>query len=104
MSVWHLLLGICFGMPIMAAFDVAKRANAGIPGYILALAIALLMGAVFAWIMWASGKAIGVKIQQRSPTRREWYFRGLYLGAVVWIVVVALAAQRILSLALHVAI
>jgi len=78
-------------MPTMAAFDLARRANAGIAGYILALAIALLMGAVFTWIMWASGKAIGAKIQQRSLARREWYFRGLYFGAVVWIVVVALA-------------
>ena len=88
----------------MAAFDVAKRANAGTSAYVLAFALALLMGAVFAWIMWASGKAIGEKIQNRSTMRREWYFRGLYLGAVAWIVVVALAAQRILSLALHVAI
>jgi hypothetical protein len=81
-----------------------KTAKAGIAGYILAIAIALFMGAVFAWIMWVSGKAIGAKIQQRSSSLREWYFRGLYLAAVAWIVVVGLVAQRILSLALHVAI
>jgi hypothetical protein len=88
----------------MAALDTAKQARAGIAGYILAIAIALSMGAVFTWIMWASGKAIGAKIQQRSPSLREWYFRALYLAAVAWIVVVALAAQRVLSLALHVAV
>ena len=91
-------------MPTMAALDTAKRAKTGIAGYFLAIAIAFLMGAVFAWIMWASGKAIGANIQRRSPSLREWYFRALYLAAVVWIIVVALAAQQVLSLALHVAV
>lgn len=91
-------------MPTMAALDIAKQAKTGLIGYTFAIAIALFLGVTSASLMWAAGKAIGAKIQEQSPALKERYSRGLYFGAVIWIVVVALVAQRVLSLALHVAV
>ena len=104
MTLFHLLLGICFLMPTGAALDVAKAAKAGLAGYILAIAMALVMGFVFAWTLYASSKMIWMKTLERSSPFKEWCARGLYFAAVIWIFVAALAAQWVISIALHVVV
>jgi hypothetical protein len=101
MTLWHLLVGICFAMPIMAAIDTARQAKVHIVGYVLAITIALVMGSGFAWIMWATGRAVGTKIEQRSVLWQKWCFRGLYFAALLWIVVAGVVAQQVLLIALR---
>jgi hypothetical protein len=101
MMLWHLLVGICFAMPIMAAIDTARQTKANLVGYLLAIGIASVMGSGFAWIMWATARVVGTKIEQRSVSLKTWYFRGLYFAAVLWIVVAGVVAQRVLSIALR---
>ena len=101
MTLWHLLVGMCFATPFVAAFDTATKAKAGLGGYALALALALVMGAGFGWLLWTTGGAVGERIQQRSSSLQAWYFRALYFSAVVWIVVVGLVAQQTLSTVLR---
>jgi hypothetical protein len=104
MTLWHLLEGMCFAMPTAAALAVARAAKAGLAGYILAIAIALVMGLVFAWTLHASGKMIWMRTLGRSLSFKEWCARGLYFAAVIWIFVAALAAQWVISIALHVVV
>jgi hypothetical protein len=101
MTLFHLLLGICFLMPFGAALDVAKVGKAGPVGYILAFAIALVMGFVFAWILYTSGKMLWKKTMHRSSSLKELYAVGLYFVAVIWIVFSDVAAHWVLSFALH---
>ena len=104
MTLFHLLLGICFSVPSFAALDLAKAARAGLAGYILAIAIALVMGFVLAWTLYASNKMVWMKTLDRSSSFKEWCARGLYFAAVIWIFVAALAAQWVISIALHVVV
>ena len=85
----------------MAAIDAARQAKAQLVGYALALGIALVMGSGLAWIMWATGRAVGVKVEQWSVSRQKWWFPALYFAAVLWIVVAGVTAQKVLSIALR---
>jgi len=101
MTLWHLLSGMCFLVPLVAALDTATHAKSGPVGYLLAVGIGLVMGAAFTWIMSTTGRVVGARIKQRPVSQQEWYFRALYFAAVLWIVVVGFVAQRVLSATLR---
>ena len=95
MTVWDLLTGLCFGMPIGGALAPAGLAKAGIGGYAFAITIGVVLGVCCAWMMRVAGNAVVAKLQRRpdwlaaAPLRRL-FFGGFIFAVVLWIVFVLL--------------
>ena len=85
-TLWDLLTAVCFAMPIAGALASAKDAKVGWGGYIVAITIALALGGFCAWAMRTVGHAIAARSERHSVSLGEWYFRALYLAAILWIV------------------
>jgi uncharacterized membrane-anchored protein len=88
-------------MPVVAALDTATRADAGLPGFVLVIAIGMAMGSLFSWLLWTTGRVVGKNILHRRSPSQRWYFRALYFAALLWIIVVGVVAQHTLPVALR---
>ncbi len=101
MAIWDLLNGICLVMPVYAAFQGARHANAGIGGYALVIAIGLAMGIGCTFGMWTIGERIVAAVSPYPKSKQERYFIGLYVAAGLWLLVVALLADWVISASIH---
>jgi hypothetical protein len=79
--------------PITASLCVARRANVGVAGYMLAISVGIALGAFFGWTMWASHWIVGNKITRAAPAKEEWYCRALYFTKLLWIMLAAIVGQ-----------
>ena len=86
MTLWDLLIGVCFAMPVGGALASAKLAKAGFTGYVLAITTGLALGACFVWTMWTVGKAVRAYTKRQPVSSQERNYRALYFGAMLWIV------------------
>src|SRR5438046_6989201 len=90
-SLWDLLTGVCVTASVGCALASAKVAKVGFSGHALAIAVGIALGVLCAWAMRVVAKAIVAELQRRpswedSVSLQKWFFRGLYLAAIVWIV------------------
>jgi hypothetical protein len=90
-SLWDLLTGICFAASVGCALASARIAKVGFSGHALAIAVGVALGVLCAWTLRVVARAIVAKLQRRpgwahSVSLQKWFFRGLYLAAMVWIV------------------
>jgi ABC-type nickel/cobalt efflux system permease component RcnA len=88
MTLWHLLISICFVLPITCALGSAERAKVGYSGYALALSIGLALAVLSTWAMWTVGKTVASRRKMQSVSLGERYARMLYLAAILWIMFV----------------
>jgi hypothetical protein len=86
LTLWDLLMALCFVMPLAGAFAEAKVSKAGFGGYALAVTVGLRLGLCFAWSMWAVGKIFVARMKGTPVPTQERYAWALYFAAVVWIV------------------
>jgi len=84
-SLWDLLLLLCFTMPIAGALLPAHSAKVGFNGYTVAIVVGVALGLGCSWSMRTIGKKISVSTRPYSASRREGYFRALYFAGVLWI-------------------
>jgi hypothetical protein len=97
-ALWDLLASICFTIAIPSALRPARMARVGVAGYTLAGLIGLIIGVTCVVLQYmAAYKVQKLAANIASETRKEWLFRMLYLAAVVWIFVSAVAADRLSS-------
>ena len=86
MSIWDLLLGICFFISVIGSWDAAKSSGSGVPAYALAVITGAIIGGACAWSMRRVGETVETRISiMRSESKRLWYLRALYLSSVFWI-------------------
>ena len=95
MTLWDILVGLGFSLPLGGALGAAKAIRPAPMGYALAAVAGLLLGICCAWTIWATGKAIFTRIQRRSDSdsRKEWIARVTYFSAIVWAVFGLLLAE-----------
>jgi hypothetical protein len=89
MRLWHLLIGLCFAVPVGSALAPARIAEAGIGGYVLAAVTGVLLGALCSWIMWRMHKALVPNLLlhlERGEPLAQWYGRAFYVSKVLWII------------------
>ena len=89
MTLWHLLLGICFAIPITGMVASAQQANLKPTAWILAISMAVGVGLISALGMWASGRMLSRRMHAFSPKQEGWALRGLYLGGLLCLLGVA---------------
>jgi hypothetical protein len=100
-SLWHLLLLICFVAPIGGALASAKLAKVGFGGYALATTLGLGLGVCCAWIMKAVGAAVAARTERKSESLQERYFRALYIAAMLWIMFTVFLGEWLSSVVLR---
>jgi hypothetical protein len=104
-SLWDFLTLLCLTVSIGGALASAKIAHLGFRGDAIAVVTGTACGLCCAWTMRVIGNAVVTNLRRRpnwphSASPREQYFiRALYLGAILWIVLVGFLAEW-LSLAL----
>ena len=86
MSLWDLLMGLCFAMPIAGGYASAKFVRAGFLGYLVVVTMGLALGFGCAYLMRQAGQIVGNPRQGDSVPPSEWQFRALYFAAMAWIV------------------
>ena len=102
MSIWDLLLGICFFISVVGSWDAAKIAGSGPAPYVLAVFIGGVLGGACAWGMWRVGEAVGNRASRmQSDQGRVWYFRALYCSSVLWIALSASLGRIVTGLLLR---
>jgi hypothetical protein len=86
MTLWNVLLAMCFFSPFCGAAVEANYHHAGLRGYLIAVGLGIPLGAVFAWGMWiAGGKVTQSAAALITHSKKEWLFRALLAVDVLWI-------------------
>jgi hypothetical protein len=85
MTLWNVLLAMCFFSPFCGAVVEANFHNAGLRGYTIAAALGIPFGVGFAWAMWAtSRKVTQIAAGLTSQSKKEWLFRALLAAEILW--------------------
>ena len=92
MTLWQLLILICFGAPVGTSLALAEQVKAGIRGYALAVAVGLTVGWLCAWTMWKVHKVVVTNLprclnDEHLRSHRGWYFGVFYFTKILWILV-----------------
>lgn len=96
MTLWNLLVGIVFFIPVIGALDSSKQAGTAVGGYALAIAAGLVVGAGCAMAMWRLGKVTWTLLSKlESESRQRWYFRALYCSTILWIFFAAILGKSV---------
>jgi hypothetical protein len=103
MSLWHLFHFICFSAVIGSSLSAARVHKPGFAGYSEAAALGIVLGLGSAWAMWTSGRALAMRIRRLPESQHESYFRLLYGGAMMWIIIASVFGFWVPFLALGLA-
>ena len=89
MTLWQLLMAMCFATPIMGMIASAQKANLRPLSWVIAVAAAAAVGLACALVIWASGRMLAQRVHAYTAKQELWMSRGLYLGGVLWMLSVA---------------
>jgi len=84
MTLWQLLIAICFATPVMGMIALGKKADLSPSAWVAAMGTAAAVGFGCAFVMWFSGRTLARRSQTYSVTQEVWISRGLYAGGVLW--------------------
>jgi len=85
LTLYHLLIAASSTMFLAGGIAEAKLAKGGFVGYALAAVIGLVLGALNAWMVYASGKWVYERTKLLSAGQQNAYVRALYSVVAVWI-------------------
>lgn len=98
MSLWDLLLAVCFGVGVVGALTAAKELGGGLGGYASALVVGSSIGSFAVWALSKLATIVEAPVSKvRSKSGREWSIGALYLIAILSIVFVDVLATRVTS-------
>lgn len=101
MSLWNLLVGICFFIAIFGSTHNSALATNGLGGRSAALLVGVVVGASCALLMSKTGELLGSRVSRMaSESKRRWAFRLLYASSLVWILCSAVLGKSLTSLLL----
>jgi hypothetical protein len=101
--LWTILNAICFLVCILGSVGAARHAKTGLIGYALAVAIGLVLGGAFTWIMWMVGKRVAVTIRPYEDARQKLYSGVLLFAAALWILLALFVADHLTSVTMRLA-
>ena len=89
-SLWQFLHLMCVALTLGASMGSPEVARAGFRGYAVATAVGLGVGLGSAWMMWNAGRFAFARIRTLPEPSQERYFRRVYIGAIMWVITVAI--------------
>ena len=98
MALWHVLLLICFVMPLSGAVATAHELHLGWGWYLTGVIAGLALGTLCVGAM----RLIGSKVvAMLGAEPKNWGFQALYLAAGVWIFIALLLGGWTLQALFH---
>jgi hypothetical protein len=101
MTLWDLITALCSVMPLAGALATVRGMHKGWVGYGLAVIIGIVVGGLCAFAMRAAGNSLAIQSAAGSAARQSWYFRVLYIAAVVWAVVALFLGSWLTAAFIH---
>jgi len=86
-TLMHLFLAIVFFMPVAAVTSELERAGSGMLRYLIAVPLALVLGALIVSLDWTIGKAVWLRSQRSSERAQNAVAIGLLAAELLWIIV-----------------
>lgn len=94
MTLWDLLLAICFFTTVAVSYSAASQARVGLGGHALALVIGSAIGACAVWVLFQLAAIVAPRVAKlSSKSKQEWLLSILYLFAILWILLTASLAS-----------
>lgn len=87
-TLWQLLIAICFATPVMGMIASATKEAFSALAWVGAIGTAAIVGLGCALVMWITGRAVFRRVHFYSAAQEAWIFRALYLGGFVWMLIV----------------
>ena len=84
MTLFHLLLAICFFAPLEGAVVSATLARARFGGYTIAIVAGLVLGFGCAWAMFRVGMMVVAKLEFQPEQRKKWYAGAFLFSTLIW--------------------
>jgi uncharacterized protein HemX len=97
-TLMHLFLGIAFCMPITAATTELKHSGGGTLRYLVAVPLALALGAAIVWLHWKLGKTVWLRCQRYSKQAQNAVAMALFAVELLWIVVGGLSGFKLATI------
>lgn len=95
MTLWDLLLGICFCVGVVSGLSAAKDLGGGLSGYGLAVVAGSAIGLCSVWMLSRLASVVAAHASTGpSRVRKELLAATLYLFAICWIVFVGILSTR----------
>jgi len=91
MTIWDILLGICFVLPIGMAIRSAHAAHAGVIGYLLALVIAFIIGLSFAISMYSLREVVMERYKTAQRVVLNLILAAALIAQIIWIIVATIS-------------
>jgi hypothetical protein len=95
---WHLVVAICWGIPVATAAAFAKAAGGGTRQYVLLIPVSLLLGLACAALLQMMRRMADAHITARPTPSRSWYLRTFYVAVFAWMVAAGLFGMLAASL------
>ena len=76
-KAWHLLVAICFGMPVAAAFSFAGVRGAGVRAYALVIPLSAMIGVACAWLLEIARIRLHAHVVRPRESVPGWYAQAL---------------------------
>lgn len=98
MTLWDLLLAICFCVGVASALTAASGLGGGLGGYISALVAGSLIGSYSVWMLSKLAAIVNAYSSgAQSKFRKDWAAGTLYCFAILWVGFVGVLATQVTS-------
>jgi hypothetical protein len=87
---WHLVVSVCFFIPLTTANAFAQLAGSGAREYALLIPVCLLLGLACAALLNTMGRPAFAHITARPASSHSWYLGTFYVAVFAWMVSVGL--------------
>jgi hypothetical protein len=101
MTIWHLIISMCFSMSVAGAFVSAKLAKVGPGGWMLAMCVGSVIGICCAATMYYGNKILWTYGQRKPHPNHSLYAMAAYLAVIPWWLVTCLLGRWGSSIALR---
>ena len=97
-TLWHLLLGICFCVGVVSALTVARELGGGYGNYVLALLAGSAIGSCAVWVLSRLATLVAASASRNlSRAKEKLLARALYLFALFSAICVGILAEWVTS-------
>lgn len=97
-TLWHLLLGICFCVGVASALTAARDLGGGYGNYALALLAGSCIGSCAVWVLSRLATLVAASVSRDlSRAKEKLLARGLYLFALFSAICVGILAEWVTS-------
>jgi len=101
MTLWHLLLALNISFALGCGLGAAHLEKGGVPGYVIATCVSLLIGVGGSWLTHEIGRRVYVGTREYPEAKQDRAFRLLYVAFCCYIPLAGLLNGELIVLLLR---